>query len=46
MPSRKPTPARRIATKTVFLPSMTGAIVRSSGVSISTICTGMSRVTS
>ena len=39
-------PARRIDTNTVFLPSITGDIVFSSGVSISINCVGMSRVTS
>jgi MFS family permease len=46
MPSRKPLPARMMATNTVFLPSITGDCIASSGVSMVTICTGMSRVTS
>ena len=46
MPSRKPSPARMTTTNTVFLPSITGAIIVSSGVSISTRLVGMSRVTS
>ena len=40
MPSRKPTPARRIGAKTSFLPEMRGAIMGCSGVRISTISTG------
>ena len=39
-------PARRMETNTSFLPSMTFVLVFSSGVSISTSCIGMSRVTS
>ena len=46
MPSRMPVPARRMETNTSFLPSMTFAVVFSSGVSISISCIGMSRVTS
>ena len=46
MPSRMPVPARRIDTNTSFLPSITLAFIVSSGVSISTSCIGMSRVTS
>jgi hypothetical protein len=46
MPSRKPAPARMMDTNTVFLPSITGACMVSSGVSISISWVGMSRVTS
>ena len=46
MPSRKPTPARRIGAKTSFLPAICGAFMRVSGVSISTSSSGRSRVTS
>ena len=37
MPSRKPTPARRIGANTSFLPASTGAFIGASGVSISII---------
>ena len=46
MPSSMPLPARMMTTNTVFLPSITGACMASSGVSISISCVGMSRVTS
>ena len=39
-------PARMIETNTVFLPSITGARMRASGVSMSIICVGIARVTS
>ena len=46
IPSRNPTPARRMGARTSFLPAIFGAIIVVSGVSISTISMGMSRVTS
>ena len=46
MPSRMPAPARMIETNTVFLPSITRERIGSIGVSMSTSCIGMSRVTS
>ena len=45
-PSSNPVPARRIGTNTGFLPSITRPVIRSSGVSISSSCVGISRVTS
>src|SRR6218665_590576 len=46
MPPRKPLPARRIETSTSFLPSIIWPVMVSSGVSICTGDSGMSRVTS
>jgi len=46
MPSRKPLPARMITTNTVLRPSITGELIFSRGVSISTMRIGISRVTS
>jgi len=41
-----PLPARRMLANTSFLPSTIGLAIFSSGVSISTCCVGVSRVTS